>query len=125
MLDFMLAFAGGVMIAASFWSLLAPAIALAEEAGGAAWLPAAVGFMAGGVFIRLIDMVLPHLHLGFPIEEAEGIKTSQHSGGPGGRCGLWGTGDRIAARHICSGGGFGVGDWDSKFSRGDGGVGAA
>jgi ZIP family zinc transporter len=75
-LDFMLAFAGGVMIAASFWSLLAPAIAMAEEAGGRAWVPAAVGFLAGGIFIRLIDMVLPHLHLGFPIEEAEGIKTS-------------------------------------------------
>ena len=74
-LDFMLAFAGGVMIAASFWSLLAPAIAMAADAGGRAWVPAAVGFMAGGVFIRLIDMVLPHLHLGFPIEEAEGIKT--------------------------------------------------
>ena len=75
-LDFMLAFAGGVMIAASFWSLLAPAIAMAEEAGGRAWVPAAVGFMAGGIFIRLIDLILPHLHLGFPIEDAEGIKTS-------------------------------------------------
>jgi ZIP family zinc transporter len=75
-LDFMLAFAGGVMIAASFWSLLAPAIAMAEEAGRAAWIPAAVGFMTGGIFIRIIDLILPHLHIGFPVEEAEGIKTS-------------------------------------------------
>ena len=63
-LDFMLAFAGGVMIAASFWSLLAPAIAMAEAAGGHAWIPAAVGFMLGGFFIRLVDLILPHLHLG-------------------------------------------------------------
>ena len=76
-LDFMLAFAGGVMIAASFWSLLAPAIYMTECEGKiAAWIPAAVGFMLGGIFIRLIDRILPHLHIGYPIEEAEGIKTS-------------------------------------------------
>lgn len=75
-LDFMLAFAGGVMIAASFWSLLAPAISMAESNGTAPWIPAAIGFMLGGIFIRIIDRILPHLHLGFPIEEAEGIKTS-------------------------------------------------
>ncbi len=77
-LDFMLGFAAGVMIAASFWSLLAPAIAMAEEAGRLAWVPAAVGFLAGGIFIRLIDRILPHLHLGFPISQAEGPKTSWH-----------------------------------------------
>jgi len=75
-LDFMLAFAGGVMIAASFWSLLAPAIAMAEAQGRTPWIPAAVGFLLGGAFIRLIDWFLPHLHLGFPTSEAEGIKTS-------------------------------------------------
>jgi ZIP family zinc transporter len=75
-LDFMLAFAGGVMIAASFWSLLAPAIEMAEAQGKIAWIPAAVGFLMGGLFIRLIDFVLPHLHIGFPMEEAEGPKTS-------------------------------------------------
>ncbi len=75
-LDFMLAFAGGVMIAASFWSLLAPAIAMAEDQGQIAWIPAAVGFLLGGAFIRLIDRFLPHLHLGFPTDQAEGIKTS-------------------------------------------------
>lgn len=77
LLDAMLGFAAGVMIAASYWSLLAPAIAMAEEAGNVpAWVPATVGFLAGGIFLWLIDKVLPHLHLGFPNEEAEGIQTS-------------------------------------------------
>lgn len=75
-LDFMLAFAGGVMIAASFWSLLAPGIEMAEAQGQIPWVPAVVGFLLGGVFLRGVDMVLPHLHLGFPMNEAEGIKTS-------------------------------------------------
>jgi ZIP family zinc transporter len=75
-LDAMLGFAAGVMIAASFWSLLAPAIEMSEEMGVPSWLPAVVGFLLGGVFLRGIDMVLPHLHLGLPIEEAEGIPTT-------------------------------------------------
>lgn len=75
-LDFMLAFAGGVMIAASFWSLLAPAIEMAENLGQIAWIPAVVGFLFGGVFLRLVDLLLPHLHLGYPIEEAEGVHTT-------------------------------------------------
>ncbi len=76
LLDAMLGFAAGVMIAASFWSLLAPAIEMSEEMGGVpSWLPAVVGFLAGGAFLRLIDMVLPHLHLGLDISKAEGIKT--------------------------------------------------
>jgi zinc transporter, ZIP family len=75
-LDVMMGFAAGVMIAASFWSLLAPAIEMAEGSGAISWLPAVIGFMAGGIFLRLIDKVLPHLHVGFPKEEAEGIKTS-------------------------------------------------
>jgi ZIP family zinc transporter len=78
-LDGMLGFAAGVMVAASYWSLLSPAIELAEETGRApAWVPAVVGFLLGGVFLLLVDRVLPHLHLGYPIEEAEGIKTSWH-----------------------------------------------
>jgi ZIP family zinc transporter len=77
-LDAMLGFAAGIMIAASFWSLLAPAIAMTEAAGGRAWVPAVTGFLFGGVFLWSIDKVLPHLHLGFPMEEAEGIKTSWH-----------------------------------------------
>ena len=77
-LDGMLGFAAGVMIAASFWSLLAPSIEMAEELGIIPWVPPLVGFLAGGVFLRLIDKVLPHLHIGLPMEEAEGIKTSWH-----------------------------------------------
>ncbi|TFG98484.1 MAG: ZIP family metal transporter [Calditrichales bacterium] len=75
-LNAMLGFAAGVMIAASFWSLLAPAIEMSEQMGTITWIPAVVGFLAGGVFLRLIDKILPHLHLGYPTEEAEGIKTS-------------------------------------------------
>jgi len=78
MFDLMLGFAAGVMIAASYWSLLAPAIAMSEGMAIPAWVPAAVGFMLGGGFLRIIDKILPHLHLGFPIEEAEGVKTSWH-----------------------------------------------
>jgi len=78
LLDAMLGFAAGIMIAASYWSLLAPAIAMTEASGGIPWVPAAVGFLTGGVFLFSVDKVLPHLHLGFPVEEAEGIKTSWH-----------------------------------------------
>jgi len=60
------------MIAASFWSLLAPAI----ELSGGSCVPATVGFLAGGLFLYVLDKILPHLHPGFPIEEAEGIRTS-------------------------------------------------
>jgi len=74
-LDFMLAFAGGVMIAASFWSLLAPGIEMAENQGQIAWIPAAVGFLLGGGLLRLVDRFLPHVHIGFPVGEAEGIHT--------------------------------------------------
>jgi len=75
-LDAMLGFAAGVMIAASFWSLLAPAIEMSREGPLPAWVPAAVGFMLGAVFLRAIDRIVPHLHVGFPMSEAEGIKTS-------------------------------------------------
>ena len=77
-LDGMLGFAAGVMIAASYWSLLAPAIEMAEGGSLPAWVPATVGFLSGGGFLWIIDKILPHLHLGFPLEEAEGIKTSWH-----------------------------------------------
>ncbi len=75
-LDLMLGFAAGVMIAASFWSLLAPAIEMAEANGVPAWAPAVAGFLGGGGFLWVIDRILPHLHLGLPISKAEGIKTS-------------------------------------------------
>jgi ZIP family zinc transporter len=77
-LNGMLGFAAGVMVAASYWSLLAPAIELTDESGGVAWVPATVGFLAGGAFLYGIDKLLPHLHLGLPLEEAEGLPTSWH-----------------------------------------------
>ena len=76
LLDLSLGFAAGVMIAASFWSLLAPSIALAREMGMIPWLPAVVGFLAGGALIRLADGLLPHLHLFKPLQEAEGKHTN-------------------------------------------------
>jgi len=75
-LNAMLGFAAGVMIAASFWSLLKPAIEMAEENGSVPWVPALVGFLSGGAFLLLIDKILPHLHYGLSIDKAEGIKTS-------------------------------------------------
>ncbi len=75
-LDASLGFAAGVMIAASFFSLLLPGIELAEAQGVPAWIPAVTGFLAGGAFLRLIDRYLPHLHLFAPPEAAEGISTS-------------------------------------------------
>jgi ZIP family zinc transporter len=75
-LDWMLGFAAGVMIAASYWSLLAPAIELSAEQAVPAWLPAVTGFLLGGVFLRGLDKVLPHLHLSAPDEEVEGIETT-------------------------------------------------
>jgi ZIP family zinc transporter len=75
LLDGMLGFAGGVMIAASYWSLLAPAIEMSQNGPVPEWVPAMVGFLAGGFFLWSIDKVIPHLHLGFNISEAEGIST--------------------------------------------------
>ncbi|MBS3825468.1 ZIP family metal transporter [Candidatus Bipolaricaulota bacterium] len=77
-LDFMLGFAAGVMIAASYWSLLAPAIEMAADFFLPPWIPAAIGFLVGGIFLRLVDNFIPHLHIGFPEEEAEGVSTSLH-----------------------------------------------
>lgn len=75
-LNTMLGFAAGVMIAASFWSLLSPGIVLAEELGQTVWLTATVGFLLGGGFLFLVDKLLPHLHMGLETSQAEGIKTS-------------------------------------------------
>ncbi|HMB20653.1 MAG TPA: ZIP family metal transporter [Spirochaetota bacterium] len=71
-LDGMLGFAAGVMIAASYWSLLAPAIEMAAEFDYPKWQPALIGFLGGGAFLFLIDKLLPHLHLGLPREKAGG-----------------------------------------------------
>lgn len=75
LLDVMMGFAAGVMIAASFWSLLAPSISYAEKSYGQwAWIPAAVGFMVGALFIRSIDAIVPHLHLDKEMVDMEGIQ---------------------------------------------------
>jgi len=76
-LAWMLGFAAGVMVAASYWSLLAPAIEMSGQMEGVpAWFPATAGFLLGAVFLRGIDLVLPHLHLGLGRDQAEGIKTT-------------------------------------------------
>ena len=75
-LNGMLGFAAGVMIAASFWSLLSPAITMAEELGQIAFLTAAIGFLGGGAFLYLVDKLLPHLHMGLETSQAEGVKTN-------------------------------------------------
>ena len=72
-LDGMLGFTGGVMVAASFWSLLAPAIEMSDGEGFVKVLPAVVGFLAGAIFLFALDKILPHVHLHF--KEAEGIKS--------------------------------------------------
>jgi len=81
LLDASLGFTGGVMIAASFWSLLSPAIEYVElqnELGLSStpvWLPPAIGFFAGALFLYFIDKLIPHLHLFAKVDEAEGPKT--------------------------------------------------
>jgi zinc transporter, ZIP family len=76
LLDAMLGFAGGVMIAASYWSLLAPSIEISKSLGLPGWLPPVIGFLAGGAVLFAIDKLLPHLHIGLPISQSEGIKTT-------------------------------------------------
>ncbi len=76
LLDWMLGFAAGVMIAASYWSLLAPALDMSQDRAVPVWFPAAVGFLVGGIFLRGVDKVVPHLHISAPEEETEGIKTT-------------------------------------------------
>lgn len=77
-LDAMLGFTGGVMVAASFWSLLAPAIQMSERMGVPGWLPAAIGFGGGALFIYALDKVLPHLHINFDPSRSEGVQTPWH-----------------------------------------------
>jgi len=72
-LDGMLGFTGGVMIAASFWSLLSPAIEMSKGEGFVKVIPAAVGFALGALFIFGLDKLLPHLHINF--KETEGVKS--------------------------------------------------
>ncbi|MBX3422140.1 MAG: ZIP family metal transporter [Pirellulaceae bacterium] len=76
--DGLLGFTGGVMIAASYWSLLSPSIELAQQQGVPGWLPAAIGFALGAMFMYGLDKLLPHLHINFPAKDAEGISTNWH-----------------------------------------------
>jgi zinc transporter, ZIP family len=79
-LDAMLGFTGGVMVAASFWSLLAPSIEMSERLyPSMSWMPAAVGFLAGALFIFTLDRYMPHLHINFTEGETEGMKTQWRS----------------------------------------------
>jgi ZIP family zinc transporter len=73
-LNGMLGFSAGVMIAASFWSLLSPSIALAEELDMIPWFPAVIGFLSGGLFLMLVDRLLPHIHI--ESHHKEGLKSS-------------------------------------------------
>ena len=68
----LLGFASGVMIAASVWSLIIPSIEMAEEQGTPAWIPAAVGFLLGILFLLVLDIIIPHIHLN--TDKPEGIK---------------------------------------------------
>jgi ZIP family zinc transporter len=72
LLDVMMGFAAGVMIAASFWSLLAPGIEMAETMGKNPWISALFGFLLGGGFLYLVDRLIPHLHVGQPTSASEG-----------------------------------------------------
>jgi ZIP family zinc transporter len=72
----LLGFSAGVMLAASFWSLLAPAIAIAEDGPTPAWLVAGSGFLAGAAVLFALDKLLPHLHVGLDVREAEGPATA-------------------------------------------------
>lgn len=75
MFNGMLGFAAGIMIAASFWSLILPAVAMSAGGSSPTWFPVAVGFLAGGVFLWALDRTLPHLHR-FPKSKVEGVKTT-------------------------------------------------
>ncbi len=77
-LDGMLGFAGGIMVAASFWSMLQPSIALSPGEGVIKALPAVIGFVFGALFLFVIDKILPHLHINFKEAEKEGVKTPWH-----------------------------------------------
>lgn len=76
LLDGLLGFTGGVMVAASFWSLLAPGIKMSPGEGFIKVLPASIGFGLGALFIFSLDKILPHIHINF--KESEGIKTPWH-----------------------------------------------
>lgn len=73
----MLGFSAGVMMAASFWSLLAPSVEIARESGSIPWLAPSLGFLVGGAGLWALDKIMPHAHLILPSDslEAEGVRT--------------------------------------------------
>jgi ZIP family zinc transporter len=75
LLDGMLGFTGGVMVAASYWSLLSPAIEMTQGEGFTKVIPAAIGFLLGALFLFGLDKALPHLHINFKEKDSEGVKT--------------------------------------------------
>ncbi|MCP2520565.1 ZIP family metal transporter [SCandidatus Aminicenantes bacterium Aminicenantia_JdfR_composite] len=75
LLDASLGFSAGIMISASFFSLLLPAIDIASEGNLPRWIPVSIGFLIGGLFLKFIDSIIPHLHLFLPIKKSEGIKS--------------------------------------------------
>lgn len=75
LLDIMLSFAGGVMMAASFWSLLQPSIEMSDFMGKIKFIPPTIGLVGGALFLRILDKIIPHLHIDFPETKIEGIKT--------------------------------------------------
>ena len=77
--DTMLGFTGGVMVAASYWSLLAPSIEMSKDGPVPSWFPAAVGFFLGAIFLFFLDRVIPHLHINARLSEKEGIDTDWDS----------------------------------------------
>lgn len=77
-LDIMLGFAGGVMIAASVWSLLIPSIEISESLGHVGWVPAVAGFLLGGLALRILDKIMPHLHPGMKEETPDGPPSRFH-----------------------------------------------
>ncbi len=75
-MDVLLGFSAGVMLAAAYWSLLAPSVEIATESGTFAWLPPALGFLAGGLGLWALDKVLPHMHRMWPeLQVEEGMVT--------------------------------------------------
>jgi len=76
--DGMLGFTGGVMVAASFWSLLAPAIEMSPGEGFTQVFPSVIGFALGSLFLFFLDKILPHVHINFKMKDKEGIKTPWH-----------------------------------------------
>jgi ZIP family zinc transporter len=76
LLDSMLGFAAGVMLAAGFWSLLVPALAISSHQAMPAWAPVVIGMALGGLALYGADRLLPHLHLDFPMDAVEGVPTA-------------------------------------------------